>query len=635
MREETLRAIISARETLSKDMRNAAEGTRELRQAMRESGMESSEFIGALAVTEEQTESLENALEALSKDAAQTAVTQHAMAEGMEDAGQQALESAMLMELYESRVEETGEEAREATVENFGLASSLSAVATAAGQASVNIGPFNTNVRRAAMALPALIALVGSFTTVLFGMSVAALAAGGALAALFAGGLMGRANALAESSADIEGRMEALGEILSQVGSALDQVTQPIQDLATQQAAMDVLGGIVAILGDLAHSAARLAPLFGEVSDRLSATFWAEEAAGIAEIENMITELMPLLERLTFYILTNLPDLFRWLTDETRRVGPAMGDFFTSLVPVARELSHIGGTIFNLTLPALSILMDMIDGLLGLLAAAPETLVAASAAFAIATAAMVTYTGGTVAASIATWSLAGALNVVIGALATLLAPITWTIAGVAALIGAVVGVISYFGWWDDIIQGLVASWNALVESFEFGLNILSILSEKIVGVFGPLTLLMGPIGWLMYLMENWGKIMQTLDLIIESVKETWEEFVDVVMKYIDPLMKALGDATDKVDEMGGVSIEGAKLDTGGTSPGAGQEEARRRADSGSSQSTRQTADQIRDNRSEYNFDFSGANIGGSTSQRDIELAVEKALKDHDERNSDT
>lgn len=633
MREETLRAIISARETLSKDMRNAAEGTRELRQAMAESALSSSEFVGAMAVTEEQTESLEQTLETLQRDAETTAASQHLLAEGIDAAGDAALESAVLMDLYEGRVEEAGEEARETTMENMGLAASMQAVAAAAGEASVNIGPFNTNVRRAVVALPALIALVGSLATVLTGLSVAALAAGGALIALFAGGMVGAAEDLESASADIESRMEALEQIFTNVGSAIDQVTEPIQGLAMQQAALDALGGLVMIIGDLANSAERLMPIFSEVHAALAPTFWAEEAKGVAELEKMIIDLMPLLERMAFYIFTELPDLIAWLREETERVGPAMGDFATSLIPVVRELSEFGGTIFNLTLPALSLLLDGVTIFLDLINAVPEPVAAAIVAFGALSAALVmantTITLSTISVSTLTGAIWGLATAIWGGL---FGPITASIAIIAGLTAAVVGIITYFEWWDDIIDGLVWAWNGLIEVIEFGINIIVASANKIDEWVGTWLMAFPVIGHMIWLIANFGEIMEWVGNVIDEAREKWEAFVRAVRKWAGPLADAIGGMANEVDQAGGVSLESAKLEQGG-GPGASRAEAERRADSDGSQAASERAQDFRGQKEEYNFDFSGSSFGDQ-SQRDIEKAVEEALKRHRRKTSD-
>ena len=633
MREETLRAIISARETLSKDMRNAAEGTRELRQAMAESALSSSEFVGAMAVTEEQTESLEQTLETLQRDAESTAASQHILAEGIDAAGDAALESAVLMDLYEGRVEEAGEEARETTMENMGLAASMQAVAAAAGEASVNIGPFNTNVRRAVIALPALIALVGSLATVLTGLSVAALAAGGALIALFAGGMVGAAEDLESASADIESRMEALEQIFTNVGSAIDQVTEPIQGLAMQQAALDALGGLVMIIGDLANSAERLMPIFSEVHAALAPTFWAEEAKGVAELEKMIIDLMPLLERMAFYIFTELPDLIAWLREETERVGPAMGDFATSLIPVVRELSEFGGTIFNLTLPALSLLLDGVAILLDLINAVPEPVAAAIVAFGALSAALVmantTITLSTISVSALTSAVWGLATAVWGGL---FGPITASIAIIAGLAAAVVGIITYFEWWGDIIDGLVWAWNGLIEVIEFSINAIVASANKIDEWVGVWLLAFPVLNHMIWLIANFGEIMEWVGNVIDEAREKWEAFVRAVRKWAGPLADAIGGMANEVDQAGGVSLEGAKLEQGG-GPGASRAEAERRADSDGSQAASERAQDFRGQKEEYNFDFSGSSFGDQ-SQRDIEKAVEEALERHRRKTSD-
>lgn len=636
VREETLRAIISARERLSAAMRDAAEGTRDLRNSMVEAALQSSSLVGSLDVAESELDEYERAVAQVGREATVSAIEQEFLEQGIDDAGEAAIEAAGAMELYEIFVDEAGDEARETAAENFGLAASLRAVGAAAGEASVNVGPFNTSVRRAIVALPVLIGLVGSFTTVLLGVAGAAGAASGALAALFAGGILGRAQQLARTSSEIEGTGEALERIFTEVASSIDEATEPIQDIATQQAALDTLKGLVTLSGDLADSAAYLSSTFAAVEARLAPTFWAEEARGIAEVEESIMELMPILEDLTFYVLANLPDFIAWVREETERVAPAMGDFFTSLVPVTRELIEISGTLLRLTLPALSLLLDMLVPVIGTLEAVPDPAIAAAAAFAVTSAALVAYAGSASLAAAATGLLEAALAPVIAILGTISAPITLSIALIAALVAAIVGLVTWLDLWDDIVNVIIATWNGLINIIEFAVNAFVNLSRGIEEILGPLTLLIPIIGTTMWLIANWGDVVQAVTRFIDGMTRAWEDFVTSVMKYVDPVLKAMRKVEEQVDKSGGVSLEGAKIDEPSATAEGGP--SRRGGDdrmAGAGPRVRDRTREIESRREEVVFDFSGSEFNGDTTQADVERAVERALEKQRSRSSDT
>ena len=636
VREETLRAIISARERLSAAMRDAAEGTRDLRNSMVEAALQSSSLVGSLDVAESELDEYERAVAQVGREATVSAIEQEFLEQGIDDAGEAAIEAAGAMELYEIFVDEAGDEARETAAENFGLAASLRAVGAAAGEASVNVGPFNTSVRRAIVALPVLIGLVGSFTTVLLGVAGAAGAASGALAALFAGGILGRAQQLARTSSEIEGTGEALERIFTEVASSIDEATEPIQDIATQQAALDTLKGLVTLSGDLADSAAYLSSTFAAVEARLAPTFWAEEARGIAEVEESIMQLMPILEDLTFYVLANLPDFIAWVREETERVAPAMGDFFTSLVPVTRELIEISGTLLRLTLPALSLLLDMLVPVIGTLEAVPDPAIAAAAAFAVTSAALVAYAGSASLAAAATGLLEAALAPVIAILGTISAPITLSIALIAALVAAIVGLITWLDLWDDIINIIIGTWNGLIDIIEFALNAFVNLSRGIESKLGVWTNLIPIIGTTMWVIANWGDVVQAVTGFIDGMTRAWEDFVSSVMKYVDPVLKALGEIEKQVDETGGVSLEGAKIDEPSATAEGGP--SRRGGDdrmAGANQRVRGRTGEIESRREQVVFDFSGSEFNGDTTQADVERAVERALEKQRSRSSDT
>lgn len=638
VREETLRALISARETISESMRNAAEGTRDLGQAMAEAVVSSGAVANSLNLAETETNQYQRAVAGLGREMMTTATQQKFYSETIEDAGGDALVAAAKMQAYRSSVDEAGDQATQAAVQNFGLATSLSGVAAAAGAASVNIGPFNTNVKAAIIALPALVALVGAVTVGLAGLATAAIGAAGALALLFTGGLLGRAEEMERHSAGIESRMQALEEIFSSMAGALSQALEPVQNLSAQDAAFSVLQGIVTIIGDLANSAARLQGLFGRVAERLDSVFWAEEARGIAEMEQIIQELMPHLERLTFYILTNLPDFIAWMRQEANQIIPVLGNFTNSAINLGRELVEIGTTLLSLTLPALSILLDAGALILDVFTKIPDALYAAAIAFGVVAGALFLYSGSATIAAIATALLDLALSPIIATVTAVASAVSATTLAIAGLAAVLVGAITYFNLWDDIIGGLVVLWNMLVESIEFVVNAFIWLSHVLSDTLGPLLMLMGGVGILMLLIGNWDKVMQALGRTIEWLGNMWEGFVETVMRWIGPILEAIGLVHDTVDEAGGIELNAAKLDRPGGDPsgeGPSQEQARRRADQGAGAGVRRRSQQVREQRQQNNFDFSGASFGEDTSEAQVERAVERALERNQSQSSDT
>jgi len=618
-------------------MRSAAEGTRELRDAMAQTIASSSGLVGAIDTTEDQTEEYERTIAGLARDSVQAAATQEFLAEGIEDASEAAISAAAAMRTYESRVDEVGDESVEAAAESAGLASSLQAAAAAAGGASVNMGPLNTSIKSAVVALPVLIGLLGSLSAALGGVAIAGGGAAGALGALFVGGLVGRAEAMAAASSELEGRGEALERMMTQLGSAVDEAAAPLQTLASQEAAMSVLGGLVTLVGDLSRSAARLRETFAPVAARLGGTFWAEEARGIAELEKAVTDLLPILEDLAFFVLAELPDLIAWLRSEALRVVPALGDFATSAIPVVRELAEIGSTLLRLTLPALSILLDALVPILDLFTLLPDSLIVAAAAFGVVSAALVTYGGVAALAASATAALDAAITALLaklGAIATVLSG--GTVLLVAALVAAVVGAITYFDLWDDILRSLVGAWNALVEVIEFGINAFVVASRAIESILGPATVLIPVIGQLMWLIANFGEVVNFVTGAIDALSEAWSNFVRTVTQSLEPVFRGLERVMTMIDQAGGIQLEGAKLDTpSAAATGGPSRKGQWETMEGSSQGIRQRAREIRQAREEYNFNFSGATFNGDTSKRDVERAVERAIERRRSRNSDT
>jgi hypothetical protein len=549
----------------------------------------------------------------------------------------EAIAASATTDTLEGRIDELGDEMAQAAGGGAALAASLQAVSSAAGEASVNVGPFNTNVRRAIVALPVLIGLAGSFVTVLYGVAAGAAAAGGALAMLFAGGLIGKAEAMVQSSEDLENRMEALQRIFSEFGASLAAATEPLQDLSNQQATITFLEGLVTLVGDLSNSVARLAPLFGRVSNALGGTFWREEAQGIAELEMMVRQLMPLLQDMTYFVLTQLPDLIAWLREETVRTAPAMGDLAVSMLPLVANLIEFTNTLLRLTLPAISILINIISPLVAALASIPDPLMAATLAFIIVTAAVSTYATSASIATAATTALYAALSPIIGVLAGIIGSVSIVAIKIAALTAVIVGLITYLDLWDDILNGLIWAWNMLIELIEFSINSIIAISNAVWELMGPLSILLPFIGGAIFVISNWKEIMDAARNAIEALGNAIKWLSKMADKYLGGIISDVTEAQKKVDEIGGVDLSAGKFgqpagtSEGGPSRGSG---ATGQGGSGSTLTPSERADQLRENRREYTFDFSNSSFGDGMSERDIEKAVEKALRKAEETESD-
>lgn len=638
-REEVLRAILSARESISRRMSEAKRATSDLSQTMAETAGIAGGLTGALGATESEAKNLERTYDSLANQTISAATTQKILEDQINGVGTSSLEAVMALQAYRESVDESGDEATEGAAKNFSLAASLRAVGAAAGEASVNVGPFNTSVRRAVVALPALIALVGSLTATITGLTVAAGGAAGALGALFAGGLIGRAERLAESSAAIENRWEALQQIFTEVGSEIDRVTESIQGLSQQEGSLSILRGFVTLVGDLANSANELAPLFAAVGDRLDEVFWAEEARGIAELEQTIADLMPILEDITFYILTQLPDFLAWLRQETLKVAPALGDFTVRAIQLTRALTELGGTFLRFLLPALSLAIDLIIPLIDVFNAVPDPVYAAAAAFAAVA-------GGLYVYSSAAWVATGAtisLNAALSTLYSLLSPVIGVLAAIgstgvalAAIAAVVVGLITYFDLWGDILAGVVGIWNTLVEIVEFSINAMLKFNQEMKNLMGPLRFLIPGLGQLFAIIEGVKLGFRLLTGAIQIVGDMFEwlgrQYEDHIKPWVDEIAELIGATERAVDRAGGVDLGGAKIEQPAAAARGGPSDPNTMAGAGSR--ARQRTQELRENRSEVNFDFSGATFNGDTSEQDVQRIVERVLDKRRNKRSD-
>ncbi len=636
-REESLRALIAANvRDFVRGMRSAGRRVREVGEESEETAAKQAEMASSMVGAQASAGLFENRMEELKEEVQQTTGALGSLAAA--DAGVAAsfVQASSTAKVLEERIDEVGDEAKETTAEVTGLRTALASMATVIGRASVNIGPFNTKVRYAVLALPLLIALVGAATTAFAGLAVAVVAATGALAALFAGGILVQLDQMERHMASIENRMDAMSELASMFADSLEEVTEPLQTIASQEAALNILSGMLQIAGDLANSAAYLQSQFGAVGERLDEIFWAEEAQGIAELEKLIIELLPYLERLTRSLLRGIPDLLRWLRTETDKLLPSMGSFINTIIVTAKELTELGGVLMRIVLPPLSLLLFMINPLLDALSEVPPSLYAAATAFTLTSVALYTYSGGISLAAAGTWAFNAALAVTEALLAPFTAGLSGATLAIAALAGVTAGAITYFDAWNDTINMAIGVWNFAIETLEFLINSFIILSNAIWDLQGPLVMMIPFFGLIVTAIANWEKIMWALKKAIDAVRNIWNLFVQDVLKYIEPIQRFFETLNEAMEAEGGVDLSSARIEPRSgpsTRQRGGRDAARSRAETGSGGQVAERAQEFRQQGEGHYFDFRHSNIG-SSSERDIERAVTKALKYKKSRSSD-
>lgn len=286
----------------------------------------------------------------------------HILSEGLDEGGHSAAKMAAETAMLERELEDVRNDALQAAgaVETFDLATDKFDF----GGVGINVGPITGGIRQVATVIAAVLPLVLALGTAFVGVATAAVLLGGAIAALFAGGVVGRAEDMAAASEDIEGTMEAVQEIMSQVAEAMSWATAPLQSAEMQNFAMSGLEGFVRWVRMASEALASMSDIIIPLAERIGGAFLDETPEFFAAMEDMLRTLGPMIADILVGLLRDVPDFIRFLTEETHQLLPALSSFMDALVGLLVPITRIGTVIMSVLLPPLSLLMDTVSALI-------------------------------------------------------------------------------------------------------------------------------------------------------------------------------------------------------------------------------------------------------------------------------
>lgn len=546
--------------------------------------------------------------------AAESGVEFGAFGEALDSVDDDALAMAVGANTAKGAVDELGDEALQSSVELQALDSQMDDVARSSVGLAGSLGPLRGGLSTigplAAGIVPPLISLSGA----LGGVAAAGGGAAAGIAAIAGAGLQRQAENMAAASSQFEDSGEAMESIMSDFKGAISEAFEPLKTAANTEFAMSGLEGAV----ELAHAAAEGFAQMQDTLRPLASTFGAavlESAPAVFdELDTTIQELTPTLEGFANAI-RDIPAAIAWFREQAVALQPELGSTTTSALGAAAAVGSFGTTILELVLPPLSVALDILAWTANLLAGIPKPVLAAAAAFGIYAAVVATYGGVSAAASAATWSL-------VGAIATLTAPISGTALAIAAVVGAIAGVITYFGWWDDILGALTTVWNALISYIEFSLRIWYTVKKvisQLIGTFVDLVLTVTGLGAVLdWLGDMWNWIV---GVVYDSI--------DAILGWIDSAVSALQDlmnwAMSVVNAIPGVNIDFGNIQKTINLDGLKADDGDDDGDDGDDRSPEQTTGEGAQKKTEQHYDFSGADFGGA-SQSQVERTVEEAVR---------
>jgi hypothetical protein len=447
------------------------------------------------------TSHLEENVDEAGDEAVQTAAQIESLDSELGGLVSRAIASSRSLHSAADAADEYGDEARQATTETGFLSAAMRGLGGAGTGLSGKLGPvggsLSTIAAFAALSLPLIFSLSGA----LGALGIAAGGAGGVLATLFGAGLLEQGEALVGTTQMVGGELQQIetagqgvSAIFSDIKGQAKDMLSPLQTAETANFTQGLLQGGLSVLQDFVTMAERLmGPIF-DMTDRLGAAWNMEQPAFFGELEALIRSILPYVEAFAMFFIRNMPDALAWFREEGADLLPMLANLADSLVELSPHLAELGTAVLKYVIPTLAGLIDLVVGAfewfdalpgpvkdvvggLGGVAAAALTVVGALAMIPgsglvfKALAAGVKLLGGVlsglsisgVIGSITSLgsTAAGAASTIgsllVGAITSLAAVVGWPVVVIGALTAAVGGVITYFGWWDDIMNAVTGT----------------------------------------------------------------------------------------------------------------------------------------------------------------------------------
>lgn len=555
-----------------------------------------------------------NATEMAGDEAVQTGVEFGSLGSALEEVDNDAIQMAVGASAAKNAVDEMGDEATTSAVQVEALDAALEDLNRTSGSLGATVGPLTGGIGSVAVVASAAIPAIAGLTTALGGLATAGGAAAAGIGAIAFGGLQRKAENMAAASSEFEDSSEAMQAIFENFGSQLEEATAPLQTAANTEFVMSGLEGAIELVGIASRGFAQMSDTLREVGGLFGGALLASAPAIFDELDTTLTALMPSLEAMASMI-RDIPQLIAFLRKSTVRIQDELIGFGGSAVTAAAGIAELGTGLLEVVLPPLSVLLGLIGRVAGALGGLPKPLLAAALAATVAGAAYTWYTGTAIAATVATEGLIAAIGI-------LTAPISATAVAIAAVIGVIAGVITYFGLWGDIISFVAGVWNALVGIVEFAIEVTYAMIKVINDLLGPLTLLLGPLGVVIWTIGNLGEIIKFVGGVFDWFMGVVNTVISTVMGWVDTAIGAIqslmGWAMSVVNAIPGVSVDFGNIqetiNLDGLKAGEDTESEPEDEDEGRTKEEAQN-----------HYDFSGADFSG-TSQSQVEQTVQEAVR---------
>ena len=325
-------------------------------------------------------DSLETFITRLNRQNLQTSVSTEELREELGDVSWQAKELTPALAQAIMAIKGTGQAADEAADDVRELDYSMKSLGATSIATSLDLGPFNVSLENIFATITQLILVIGPLIAALGGLAAAALNAAMALSMIFGGGLLVMAESIEATSADIEDRLEAMEEILSELGELFAQALEPLQNEASVRMFRNAVTGLAEAFNYVAQAIAYMQDFFEEFQNSLGEIFWDRIDHWVDATANLLHNLMPTLEAIFDWFMVAIPNAFNFMAEEGDDLYSVLGDLMRTLTDLASTMIEFGNSIFKGALPAVGAVLEAIDGVVEIFNTLPDEIWAAVAA---------------------------------------------------------------------------------------------------------------------------------------------------------------------------------------------------------------------------------------------------------------
>jgi len=238
--------------------------------------------------------------------------------------------------------------------------------------ASVNIGPFNFQLRQMAIQIPALLTLFGGLTTAIAGVTSAAVTAGIAFGGIFGAGLLVMSRNAAEANSELEGTMEGIQEVIEGFRDEILEGLEPLMNPQSVAMLERFISGVARLVRVTSGGIAGIQDFLSVFQSDIGDAFFHAMPSLVREIQSTIIAFAPFIEDFIYWFMDALPRALSFFEEQGVRILPTIAAFGKQLITTTRAFSEFGITLFKAVLPVLSVFLEGLTAIIDVVNGIPD-----------------------------------------------------------------------------------------------------------------------------------------------------------------------------------------------------------------------------------------------------------------------